>query len=211
MHRRTVVRMLLGTATLWMAAGCRGSRAEPGTIQRDFYVCDGCEAVPERSPADLDWNADIALVGEPGEQLVLSGVVYRPDGRTPASDVVIYAHHTNAEGLYANGTSETIWSRRHGRLRSWVKTGTDGRYEFRTIKPGVYPNRRDPAHIHLFIAEPGRRPYYIDDVVFAGEFGVDENYRARRTGRGGPGIVALARDKDGTWLARRNIVLEVHP
>jgi protocatechuate 3,4-dioxygenase beta subunit len=125
--------------------------------------------------------------------------------------VVIYAHHTNAAGRYADGTGETIWSRRHGRLRGWVKTVGDGRYEFRTIKPGIYPGRDNPAHIHLFVAEPGRRPYWIDDVVFAGEFGVDQRYRRERENQGGAGIVTLRRASNQTWLARRDIVLEVHP
>ncbi len=212
MHRRTVVKMLLGTAMASVAPGCRtNARAGAATDADQFYLCDGCEAVPERDPANLDWNANIASADEPGERLILSGTVYAPDRRTPAPNVVIYAHHTNSRGLYADGTNESIWGRRHGRLRSWVKTGADGRYEFRTIKPGVYPDRRGPAHIHLFLAEPRRRPYWIDDVVFAGEFGVDAKYRARREGRGGPGIIALGRNLSGAWIARRDIVLEVHP
>jgi protocatechuate 3,4-dioxygenase, beta subunit len=67
-----------------------------------------------------------------------------------------------------------------------------------------------PAHVHLFVGEPGRRPYWIDDVVFAGEFGVTPAYRARAENRGGDGIVTLAR-QDGVLLARRDILLEPHP
>ena len=68
-----------------------------------------------------------------------------------------------------------------------------------------------PAHVHLFLREPGRRPYYIDDVVFDGEFGVDAAYRARQEGRGGSGIVRLDRTPDGTLTAVRDIRLERHP
>lgn len=212
MHRRTLCKMLLAAAVLPIAASCRASgRASAADPNGDFYLCEGCEAVGERDPAGLDGQADIAPPGEPGERLVLSGTVLQSDGRTPAPGIVIYAHHTNAEGLYAGGSDETVWSRRHGRLRGWVRTGPDGRYEFRTIKPGVYPDRSNPAHIHLFLAEPGRRPYWIDDVVFAGEFGVDERYRRSRENRGGPGVVELSRAADGSWIARRDIVLEVHP
>jgi protocatechuate 3,4-dioxygenase beta subunit len=60
------------------------------------------------------------------------------------------------------------------------------------------------------VGEPGRRPYYIDDIVLAGAFLVDEAYRARQELRGGSGIVTLARSADGTLLARRDIVLERH-
>lgn len=212
MSRRTILKMLFGAAIISIAPACRaGGRVQSGVARADLYPCEGCEAVHERNTADLDWRSAVARPQEPGERLVLSGVVYETDGRTPASGVVIYAHHTNVDGLYANGSSETEWSRRHGRLRGWVRTGADGRYAFDTIKPGIYPDRTEPAHIHLFVLEPGRPPYYIDDVVFEGEFGVTPAYRARQSLRGGDGVIVLGRRNDGTWLAQRNIVLELHP
>lgn len=181
------------------------------TARLDLYQCDGCEAVLERNPANLRWRAAIPPPGELGEPLILRGTVYQSDGRSPASGVVVYAHHTDTAGLYAGGSTETEWSRRHGRLRGWVKTGPDGRYEFVTIKPAPYPTRTQPAHIHLTVLENGRRPYYIDEVAFAGEFGVDARYRRSRENRGSAGIVQLTRAPDGTWLAERNITLELHP
>ena len=96
------------------------------------------------------------------------------------------------------------------RLRGWARTGADGTYAFSTIKPAPYPDRSMPAHIHLYVLEPGRRPYWIDDAVFAGEFRVDDAYRRRMENRGGSGIVELARE-NGAWLAQRDINLEPHP
>lgn len=136
--------------------------------------------------------------------------MYRTDGRTPASDVVIYAYQTNADGLYAGGSNASEWSRRHGRLRGWARTDAEGDYVFSTIKPGIYPDRSEPAHIHLIVQEPGRPPYWIDDVVFEGEFGVVA-HRANEERRGGGGVVRLGRDGDGHLLATRDIVLEAHP
>jgi protocatechuate 3,4-dioxygenase, beta subunit len=209
MRRRTVLRLMLTSCILPVIGACGvGVRAEIG---EPFYACEGCEAVAERAPDSLDWRAQIAPDDEPGERLVLRGVVFRSDGRTPAPDVVIYTHHTNAEGRYANGEAGSQWSRRHGRLRGWIRTGVDGRYEFRTIKPGPYPDRSEPAHIHLFVGEPGRRPYWIDDVVFDGAAGVDARYRAFMANRGGSGVVSLTRDASGVLLARRDIILAPDP
>jgi protocatechuate 3,4-dioxygenase, beta subunit len=188
------------------ACGPRSLAAPP-----DLYACEGCEALFERDPGALAARARLGAMQEQGDPLRLEGIVYRTDGRTPAEGVVVYAHHTNAEGLYANGTNETEWSRRHGRLRGWVRTGRDGRYTFDTVKPGVYPDRTEPAHIHLMVLEPERRPYWIDDVVFEGEFGVTDAWRARQQNRGGPGVVRLKRDGAGMWLARRDIILDRHP
>lgn len=200
--------LLAGASTLLIVGACR---AQGGAARADLYDCEGCEAAAERAPGTLTWDVDIAR-GEPGEPLILDGTIVQPDGRTPASGIVIYLHQTNAEGLYANGSSETIWSRRHGRLRGWAITDANGRYRFATIKPAPYPDMTLPAHIHLYISEPGRRPYYVDDVVFDGEHKVDAIYRARQQLRGGSGIVRLARTDNGKGLrATRNIILERHP
>ena len=159
----------------------------------------------------LSARARIGPEGEPGEPLQVIGTVYRSDGRTPASGVVLYAYQTNAEGLYANGAETSEWSRRHGRLRGWVRTGADGSYAFATIKPAPYPRQTMPAHIHLTVLEPGRRPYWIDDIVFDGEFGVTPQYRRKMVDQGGNGISALSRDGAGNLTVRRDIVLERHP
>ena len=205
-ERRSVLVMLGGLAT---AGKCAFVEAQ--TVRSDLYNCEGCEAVFEQSPAELASVSMIAPSDEPGERMALTGYVLTSDGARPVEGVIIYLHQTNAAGIYANGSQVSEWSRRHGRLRGWAKTGADGRYTFLTIKPGPYPDRTLPAHIHLFIGEPGRRPYYIDDVVFDGEFGVTPAYRSAQELRGGSGIVRLQRSEDGTLLAVRNIVLERHP
>ncbi len=199
--------LLVGTVSLAAVTACR---AQNSGARADLYACEGCEAANERPASSLDWDVDIAK-GEPGEPLILEGHIVQSDGRTPAPGVTIYMHQTNRDGLYANGTNDSEWSRRHGKLRGWVRTSQDGRYRFRTIKPAPYPDMTMPAHIHLTIAESGRPPYYIDDVVFDGEFNVDADYRARQELRGGSGIVRLNSGNDGTGLAIRNIVLERHP
>jgi protocatechuate 3,4-dioxygenase beta subunit len=213
MDRRRTIKVIAGSMAALVVHSCtpgQGAAVAPDQ-PGDLYACEGCEGASERDPRALSWTTRIAEPGEPGERLLIRGRVLHPDGRTPAAGIVIYAYHTNAAGLYANGTPESEWSRRHGHLRGWVRTGADGRYEFRTIKPGPYPGRTDPAHVHFTVLEPGRRPYWIDDVVFFGEPGVDDRYRRERENRGGNGIVKLQRTADGAWLAKRNIVLERRP
>jgi len=122
----------------------------------DLFRCEGCEAILELSFADLTWTVRIPPAGEPGDPLTLTGTVYRPDGRTPAAGVIVYAYHTNAEGVYPTRGDERNWARRHGYLRGWIKTNDQGQYRFETIRPGPYPGRSDPAHIHLIVKEPDR-------------------------------------------------------
>jgi protocatechuate 3,4-dioxygenase beta subunit len=212
--RRTV---LYGAVALLAGSAC-GSRGQksgnaPATEARmprpDLYACEGCEGALERPAASLGPEARIAAPDEPGERMRIEGTVYRTDGRTPAENVVIYAYPTDAGGRYSRGTPGTEASRRHGLLRGWVRTGADGRYGFDTVKPGPYPGETIPAHVHLTVLEPGRPPYWIDDIVFAGEFGVTDAYRRASENRGGNGIVALVRE-GGRLVARRDIVLEPH-
>lgn len=173
----------------------------------DLYECEGCEAIHERSFQGLTWSAAVAPPGERGARMVVGGVVFKPDGKTPAPGVILYVHQTNAEGVYPMRGDETGWGRRHGYLRAWVKTNDKGEYRFDTIRPGTYPSRVDPAHIHFIVKEPDRREYWIDDVVFTDDPLVNERYRSRLQNRGGSGIVTPVQD-NGVWQVRRDIVLE---
>lgn len=205
-------RSLLALALVAASSACQAQPAEEAQARRQALRpvpgCEGCEAAWERDPAALAASLTLAGAEEPGERLLVRGTAYRPDGRTPARGIVLYLYQTNIEGRYAGGSDESEWSRRHGRLRGWLKTGADGRYEIRTVKPGRYPSRTDPAHIHFTVLEAGRDPYWIDDVVFEGEPGVDDGYKSRVRSRGGSGIVRLQSAPDGTLLVERDIVLE---
>lgn len=193
-----------------IAAAPSASDTQSG-VRANLYQCEGCEGALEANAATLTNSAKIGPGIDRGEPLAIDGTVYQTDRKTPAAGVVIYAYQTNAEGRYANGTPATEASRRHGRLRGWVKTGADGRYHFDTIKPAPYPNDTIPAHIHLTVLEPGRRPYWIDDIVFDGEFGVTDAYRRSVDNKGGNGIVRATLLPGQRWHVQRDILLERHP
>ena len=180
-----------------------------GQTRPDLFQCDGCEAIHDRSHDGLSWETTIASASEPGHRMILSGRVFKPDGRTPAPNVIVYAYHTNAAGVYPAASDATSAAgRRHGVLRGWTRTNAHGEYRFTTIRPGTYPSRIDPAHIHMIVKEPDRQEYWIDEVVFTDDPLVDARYRARAQNRGGNGIITPTRDANGTWQARRDITLE---
>jgi len=174
----------------------------------DLYDCEGCEAIYEHSFEDLSWHTTIPPDDEPGAPMVISGTVYQPDGETPAPNVIVYAYHTNAQGVYPTRGDETGWARRHGYLRGWMKTDADGRYRFETIRPASYPNRDAPAHVHLIVKEPDRREYWIESIKFEGDPYLNHDQSASSDPRGGPGIIELTRDEHGVWRGVRDIVLE---
>src|SRR4249920_3048343 len=79
-------------------------------------------------------NIQLVSGDEPGESMIISGTIYLPDGKTPAKEVILALWQTDAEGNYikSGGGAGEEHPRIHGRL----ETGADGKYEFRTIKPG---------------------------------------------------------------------------
>ncbi len=170
--------------------------------------CEGCEAVYVGLPAKLESRARIAPAGEPGTPLRIEGTVRTADDR-PAAGVIVYAYHTNAQGIYPpDPATRGTAAARHGRLRAWVQTDAQGRYVFETIRPGGYPGRLDPEHVHLHVIEPGRCTYYIDDIVFRDDPRLTAAQIARVAhGRGGSGITQPRRAADGGLRVERNILL----
>jgi protocatechuate 3,4-dioxygenase, beta subunit len=156
---------------------------------------------------DIPARTRIATLREPGEAMTLSGRVTSWRTSAPVAGVIVYAYHTDTTGVYWKSPS----SNRHARLEGWARTGADGIYAFDTIKPGIYPDRRGPAHFHMTVVEPNRPPYWIDEVVFEGEYGVTPAYNAAQGRRGGIGTVQLTKDASGVLQAVRDIRLERHP
>lgn len=174
--------------------------------------CIECLGAYEGMPGDLTARSRIAPAGEPGEPVLLKGRVLRPDG-SPRPGAIVYAFQTDRTGLYPMPSPpRSVFSQSHGRLRGWALTDAHGSYMFDTIRPGSYPDRTEPAHIHMVVIEPGCSAYFIEDVHFSGDPLLDQvNQRYRATllnGRGGSGMVTLVRDEHaGTWVANRDIYL----
>ena len=186
------------------ATGC--AQAVPDDPRTIGGGCDGCELIFEGMPSAPGSEATIAGPDEPGEPMVIEGVIYHLDGETPAPGVVLYVYQTDATGHYAPAPHQTL-GRRHGRLRGWVKTDADGRYKLRTIRPASYPDAENPAHIHPIVKEPGKNEYYLDEYIFDDDPLLTESKRSALEGRGGSGIVELTKDADGVWHGRRDVIL----
>lgn len=159
------------------AAQSASTKANPVSMSMaEPPACDCC-VFDERVPAF--WQGRIAPDTAVGTPLLITGTVYQADGITPAPDVLMYFYHTNTRGYYAKlGTeprsSHAWW---HGYCRGWLKTDKQGRYQLTTIKPGAYPNRTIPAHIHFYVKAPSqRRCYYLSDFVFTGDPFLTETY-----------------------------------
>lgn len=167
--------------------------------------CEGCEAIHEWGGRALTPVDTLPDYWEQGPKLKITGTVYELDGETPARDVILYIYHTDQQGRYPTKGDEKGWGKRHGYLRGWIKTGADGQYTFYTLKPGIYPERNSPAHIHATVKEPARNEYYIEEYVFDDDPLLNMAEEGKSP-RGGTGIMSLR--KEGELLvAERDIIL----
>jgi len=170
--------------------------------------CEGCESIYE-SPipfAKLSSTDTLPDFNEPGPKIMISGVIYERDGKTPAPGVVLYIYHTDQKGLYSKKGGEKNWALRHGYIRGWVKSNEKGEYRFYTLRPASYPNSNNPQHIHPTIKEPGKNEYWIDEYTFDDDPLLDAKARSQNQTRGGDGIIKL--QKQGNLLVgKRDIVL----
>ena len=155
----------------------------------------------------MTWNVKVAPDNEPGEKLIITGKVYQSDGKTPAEGIIIYLYHTNEKGIYDHTGITSGWGRRHGKLRSWIKTNEKGEYRFETIRPGSYPKGRNPAHIHVILKEENRPPYWIDDYHFEGDPFISEEESEKLRSKQNSGFIKLTKNEKGIWTGTRDIVL----
>lgn len=148
-----------------------------------------------------------------GQKLLLTGTIYQIDAKKPAPDVLLYYYHTNMDGKYLHKTEEprsmppNELGQTHGYIRGWVKSDSLGRYFIYTVRPGVYPTRDAPAHIHITIKEPNDiNEYYIDDFVFDDDKLTNNEYRSKMENRCGSGVLRLV-TKENLFVGERNIIL----
>ncbi len=162
--------------------------------------CQGCEFVFQDMPKEILPTAILVPSNTVGEPMIVSGTVYNNDG-TVAPDIIIYAYQTNSKGVYPKGENF------HGSLKAWARTDMSGKFVFNTIRPGAYPDRPEPEHIHLHVIEENKGTYFIDSVEFTDDPLLTDEVRANRKCRGGCGIVTPTKNSDGVWEAVRNIKL----
>ena len=167
---------------------------------QDVEYLRALERAQRDRPRVLTSRARIAPAGEPGTPLVVHGRVFKPDGRTPAPGICVFAYHTDNTGLYAERSAGPhVW-----RLRGWTETDADGRFQFDTIRPAPYPQRTQAAHIH-FALEGAGVPRFSGGLVFADDPLVTAEDRRKSNEQGMFGEVCTVERRDGAQHVTINI------
>jgi protocatechuate 3,4-dioxygenase beta subunit len=144
--------------------------------------------------------------GEPGEPMIVSGAVRDETGK-PVAGALIYVFHADAKGFY---TPDRAMDEAHSRLFGYMKTGSDGRYEFRSIRPGGYPQAPIPQHIHMLVTAAGYRAHKCQStcqLVFDDDPRMTAEWHKWAKAGGNP-VLTVTRDKDGIQRCVYDIALQ---
>jgi catechol 1,2-dioxygenase len=146
--------------------------ATESTVLGPFHVA-GAPALP--------MGANIAQI-DAGEPTFISGRVTDPDGN-PIEGAELDVWQASEAGFYDVQQPD---EQPEYNLRGRFRTGPDGRYWFRTVKPAPYPIPTDgpvghmldrlgrhpyrPAHVHFIVGAPGFEPVTTHLFVKGGDY-----------------------------------------
>jgi protocatechuate 3,4-dioxygenase beta subunit len=123
----------------------------------------------------LDHDLTAQHAGQPlGERIVVHGSILDEEGR-PVRGALVEVWQANAAGRYKHKVDQhdaPLDPNFSGAGRTL--TDENGRYEFRTIKPGSYPwgnhyNAWRPAHIHFSLFGAGILSRLVTQMYFPGD------------------------------------------
>lgn len=187
-----------------------------------FVLLFSCQALQSQRIGGPFENAELMYIDMPeeiassdttmgwfseGQKLIVTGTILKPDGITPAPNVILYYYHTDTKGYYSNHPDLDPRAARHGYMRGWVKSDAQGKYAIHTVRPAAYPSGSEPAHIHPSILEPDLDyPYYLDAFIFDDTLILTPEKREAMANRGGSGILRIL-ESDGVQIAEHNIIL----
>ncbi len=189
---------------------CNGqTRQTPNESKQAKQVgggCEGCELMYVGIPKNISSKHTSIGWTEGKQKLILTGKVFQIDGKTPASNVVIYYWHTDDNGLYSSDDKTPKQAKEHGKLRGWVKSDKSGNYTIRTSRPAAYPNDNIPQHIHLSIKEPNINEYYTDLYFDDDPLYLNHKKKYGKLDRAGTELLRIVLDGN-IQIAEHNIVL----
>ncbi|MBO3116987.1 hypothetical protein J4050_09520 [Winogradskyella sp. DF17] len=139
------------------------------------------------------------------EKLKITGTIYKSDGKTPASDVILFVEQPDEHG---NFDLRKVNDKRYVYHRTWVKTDAEGRYTLYTFVPGNDRIHQQYKQIFPVIKEPTKEPYEIETFLFDNDPLISKYCRKRLIKKGDIKRILEPKLIDGILVAQRDIILK---
>jgi len=175
----------------------KGLFTNGGSFLRD--EADRARVILRRHPDQ--GQAVLVSDNEPGVPLHVSGTVRDSTG-LPVEGALLHVFHADATGHYSK---TEMMDESNARLFAFIRSGNDGRYAFRTIRPGAYPGREDrqgvewqiPAHIHFEVEAPGHETRGFQ-LVFEDDPRMQPDFWREWAQRDGNPVVRVEHERDNS-------------
>lgn len=160
-------------------------------------------AVYDYSELQLNNTDTIPDFDSKPDKLKISGTIYQSDGKTPASDVILYVFQPDEDGNYE--LKRDAQRKRYIHHRAWIKTDADGKYTFYTFMPGKFIRSKELKQIRRMIKEPGKPEYDLDPFFFNDDPLIPDLTLACRA----KAVKSMLRLEhiDGMYIANKDIIL----
>jgi protocatechuate 3,4-dioxygenase beta subunit len=177
----------------------------------NFNVCtaqqlntDYSSPIYDRSEDLLSHTDTIPDYRSKNNKLKLTGTIYKSDGITPASDVILFIEQPDEDGdfkLRKTGENRYVFH------RSWVKTDADGHYTFYTFVQGNDRRYNQLQQIFPIVKEPSKQEYQLETFLFDEDPMLTKRCRKRIAKTSDNTRILKLKKEDGVLVAQRNIVL----
>lgn len=139
------------------------------------------------------------------DKLKISGTIYKSDGKTPASGVILYIEQADEHGDFELREEN---EKRYVHNRGWIKTNADGHYTFYTYVPGNDRRYNQMQQLFPLIKEPSKPEYEMATLLFDNDPLLSKLCRKRMTKKGDPSRILKPENVNGMLVVQKDFVLQ---
>lgn len=149
-------------------------------------------------------RTNLRLANSNGTPIVLKGIIFKEDGKTPVNNAFVEIWHCDEHEVYDNASDDYNY-------RGAQKTKADGKYAFKSILPVPYkadPNDEAswrPAHIHMRVSVPDQQDLITQLYFKDGKYVNTDKWASspQAVNR----ILAIAKNKSGESEIVFNVIM----
>jgi protocatechuate 3,4-dioxygenase beta subunit len=139
------------------------------------------------------------------QKLKITGTIYKSDGKTPASDVIMYLEQADEDGDF---DLRKLNDKRYTYHRGWIKTNASGQYTFYTFMPGGDRRYNQLQQLFPTIKEGAKEFYNLESFLFDSDPLLTKSCRKKIAKKGDVTRILKPIKQGDLLVVEKNIVLD---